>query len=71
MEIKIGVKKTKKTQILHNSIIYLHPRERLKTFTIIKIGLHRRVFIITMDTTKLHKYLYTLNISYRTSRENP
>ena len=40
-----------------------------QTFTITKIGLHRRVFIITLDMTKLQKYPYTLNISYRTKRK--
>ena len=66
----IGVKKkTKtKTQILCDSVVCLHPRERkLKLFTIIKIGLHMRVFIITLDMIKLQKYPYTLNIPCHTT----
>ena len=67
--------KQRNTQILHGSTVYLHPRERrLKLFAITEIGLHRRVFIITLDMTKLKKYSYTLNILYRTtwaSRLNP
>ena len=74
--IKIKVKKNKEnTQILHGSTVCLHPRERrLKLFAITEIGLHRRVFIITLYMTKLQKYSYTLNILYRTtgaSRLNP
>ena len=42
-----------------------------QNFTITKIGLHRRVFIITLDITKLHKYPYTLNIPYHTAGANP
>ena len=65
----IGVKKKtkKKTQILCDSVVCLHPRERkFKLFTIIKIGLHMRVFIITLDMIKLQKCPYTLNISCHT-----
>ena len=40
-----------------------------QTFTINEIGLHRRVFIITLDMIKLQKYSYTVNISYRTKRK--
>ena len=36
-----------------------------QTFTITEIGLHRRVFIITLDMTKLQKYPYTLNTVQR------
>ena len=34
-------------------------------FTIFEIGLHKRVFIITLDMIKLQKYPYTINIPYR------
>ena len=44
----------KKTQILCGSVLSL--------------GLHKRVFIITLDMTKLQKYSYTLNILYSTVR---
>ena len=54
----IGVKKT---QILHGSAVCLHPRKwRVKLFTIAKIVLHKKVFIITLDITKLQKYPYTM-----------
>ena len=52
-------------KILQGSAMRLHPWERrFKLFTIIETGLHKRVFIITLDITKLQKYPYTLNIMY-------
>ena len=67
---KIEVKKKNEENtyfiILSGSAVCLHLREQwLKIFTITEIGLHRRVFIITLDMTKLQKYPCTLNISYR------
>ena len=56
----VRIKKQKKKNI-HKVL------RRLELFTIPEIRLHKRVFIITLDITKLQKYLYTLNISYRTA----
>ena len=42
-----------------------------QTFTITEIGLHMRVFAITLDMTKLQNYPYTLNIPYHTMRAPP
>ena len=42
-----------------------------QNFTITEIGLHRRVFIITLDMIKLQKYPYTLNIHYCTTGASP
>ena len=42
-----------------------------QTFTITKIGLHKRVFIITLNMIKSQKYPYTLNILFRTMGASP
>ena len=65
MVIQTGEEKQEHTQVLRGSEMCLHPRERrLEFFTITEIGLHKRVFIITLDITKLQKYPYDLNILY-------
>ena len=73
MVIRIGEEKQEEhTQVLRGLAMCLHPRERrLEFFTITEIGLHKRVFIITLDITKLQKYPYNLNIPYYTVGASP
>ena len=74
MVIQIEVEKQEEhTQsFLRGLAVCLHPRkQQVEFFTITEIGLHKRVFIITLDITKLKKYLYNLNIRYRSAWASP
>ena len=46
----------------------LYPREgnNGSNFYYVEIGIHRRIFIITLDTNNSQKYPYTYTIMYRT-----